>query len=211
LIADFDWTTPIDGIRRDALGHGHCFFHDFVVRHDLVHEPELRRLFCIPAPPGKNELLGFLHADQPRQPLARAAAGKEAVRRFGQRKNGALGSDADVALKHKLEAARHAVAVDRGEHRLADVGDHARPSRHYVKPVVHHRCRGASGALFEVRAAAECFVSRAGDHDHAHVVVEIELRQECRQFIAQLRIERVHRLGAVQGNDGNAVGDVEQM
>src|SRR3989304_4125025 len=66
--------------RGDALGECHGLRHDLVVRHDLVHHSERCRFLRVPAPPGENEFLRLLDADEPRQPLARSASRGASVR-----------------------------------------------------------------------------------------------------------------------------------
>ena len=95
--------------------------------------------------------------------------------------------------------------------RLAHAGDQAGPFGHHVEPVVHHRRGRAGGAFLQVGAAAERFVAGAREDDDAHVIAEVKLRQQHRQLGAQLRVERVHRLGSIQGDDGDAVLDSARM
>ena len=98
---------------------------------------------------------GELVADESRQPLARAAARKETVRHFGQGENGVLGADRDVALEHHLVSAGHAIALDRGNHRLAHVRDDARRPGREVMTVVHHFLRRPRRTLRDQRGARE--------------------------------------------------------
>ena len=120
-----------------------------------------------------------------------------------------LGRDEEVAAQSQLEPAGDGHAVDRPDDRLADERERTALLR---RPVVVaeglDRRSGARAQLLEVEPGAERGVG-AGEDDDVDPVVAVEVADRAVERGAELAVERVARLRAVQGHGGDPVGDVE--
>src|SRR5262249_61780148 len=119
---------------------------------------------------GQNELKRAAPSDQPRQPLRAAAAGKQSQLDLGLAELRVLDGDADGARHRRLAAAAQRKAVDRRDHRLAEILDE-----------IEHLLADTAGPfgvdrtrmreLADIGAGYECLVARAGEDDAAHPAV----------------------------------------
>ena len=92
-------------------------------RNDFVDEPDAIGLLRADHLSGEDELQGAALADQPRQTLRAAAARKESELDLGLAELRALHRDPDGAGHRRLAAAAERKAVDRRDHRLAEILD----------------------------------------------------------------------------------------
>ena len=92
-------------------------------RNDLVDEADAIGLLRADHLSGEDQLQRASLADQPRQTLRSAAAGNEPERDFGLAEFRGLHRDPDGAGHRRLAAAAEREAVDRRDHRLAEVFD----------------------------------------------------------------------------------------
>ena len=106
----------------------------------------------------------------------------------------------DVAAEHELEAAGHARAVHRRDHRLPD-----RPQR--GTGVGRRERRAERDDLLDVGARGEHGVDR-GEHDHVDRVVAVDVARELLDLLAHRERERVLGLGPVDGEREHAIGDL---
>jgi photosystem II stability/assembly factor-like uncharacterized protein len=113
--------------------------------------------------------------------------------------DGVGGGDAQVAPQREFEAARHGVALDRGDHRLAE--QHARGPHGAVAVVVHLIAATLAHGL-EVRPGAEGSAG-AGQHGDASVVVGVEAPERVRQRRGRRAVDAVLHFRAVDGDDRN--------
>ncbi len=54
--------------------------------------------------------------------------------------------------------------------------------------------------MFEIRSGAESAVPRTGDHREPDIVIRLDRIQPLRKLPAELGVQRVHRLRAIQGD-----------
>src|SRR5207244_6811847 len=104
----------------------------------------------------------------------------------------------------ELAAAAEREAVDRRDHRLAEVLDH-------VEDVLAGE-RGLAAAgrrlhreLVDVRACDERLFARAGHDDRAHILVTLQIEHRAAQLVNRLRVQRVEHLGPVDRDQADAV------
>ena len=92
-------------------------------RHDFVDQPDAIGLLRADHFAGEDELQGPAFADQARQALRAAAAGKEPELHLGLAELGAFHRDPDGAGHRRLAAAAERKAIDGRDHRLAEIFD----------------------------------------------------------------------------------------
>ena len=197
-------------VGRDLARHRHRLVHHFVQRHDLVNEAELLGLLRVPTAPGEYQFLRHLITNQARQPLARATPREEAMRHFGQRKDRIVGSNQNVTLQRHLITARHAIALDGGDHRLADGGNVAGRFSHQIVPVMHHLLGRFRRALLQIRARAKGLVTSAGNNNHLYILAHIQRGEQRHQLLAHGPVDGVHGFRTIERNNSNTVFDSKQ-
>ena len=92
-------------------------------RDNFVDQADAISFGCVDRLSGKNELKGPAFPDQPGQALRAASAGKKAQLHFGLAELCVLGGDSDGASHCGFAAAAEREAVDRSDHRLAEILD----------------------------------------------------------------------------------------
>ena len=108
--------------RAELLGVLHDVFHEAVALEDVVDDAEFLRFFERERVARDHQLDRLALADQARQPLRAAGAGKNAEVHFRQADLARiLARDANVGSHGDLQAAADAVAVDRRDHQLRRV------------------------------------------------------------------------------------------
>jgi hypothetical protein len=128
---------------------------------------------------------------------------------------GAFGRDQEIAVERDLEATGNGDAVDRADERLGVRRERAAERQPAVVAPLPHVGEAFAllhlpGAEFlQVDARAERRVGAGEDH-HVDGVVGVALLDRGRQRLAHRAVERVARLGPVQRNDRDPVGDVDQ-
>ena len=143
--------------------------------------------------------------------VARQAHGDERRAELGR-----SSGNADVAGSGKVEARARAGTVDHGNHWLGRFMQHQAGLRTLGQPsgtLLETRLRrtraldlivGHLADLAGITARAE-HLARAGQHDAAHVLVFRKLTRGVGQFAHQGAIERVHRIGAIEHEQGDTV------
>ena len=111
-----------------------------------------------------------------------------------------LGGDAQVAPDRQLEPAGDRVALDRGDHRLAE--QHPRRPDRPVAVGLDPAARGAARLAhrLEVGAGAE-LAARAGQHRDGQRVVGVEAPERVGQRVRGRAVDRVRHLGPVDRHD----------
>ena len=113
----------------------------------------------------------------------------------------------DIGLQRDGQTYAYGVAVDCGDHRLAQFEggrvDRGCGERTVVNRVVERRC-----AAGEIRSRAKG-PARAGDHDGAHVVVVVAVSIGLTQQRAHLGGVGVELLGAIQREDRHTLIDLD--
>src|SRR5215470_6114783 len=120
-------------VRREAVG-AHAVLREAreVVRqrdrgrarrarwYEPVHESHAERLVAADAPAGEDEVHRVTHADEPRQPHGPEIAERDTEAAAVDAEDGIRRGDAEIAPQRELEPAGHRVALDGGDHRLAE-------------------------------------------------------------------------------------------
>src|SRR5579859_7868180 len=113
-----------------------------------------------------------------------------------------LRGDAKVASQRQLQPTGEAVAVDRGDHRLPGLevaGDAAEAwSR---RRAGSRRLDPRGNQALEVCARAEGAFARTGQHADPDIRVVAKIGPGVGHGLVALDVERVHRLGSVDGDD----------
>src|SRR6266545_1157965 len=139
--------------------------------HELVDDAGILRLLRRERRPAQHQLERLLTADEARQPLRTAGAGKQAQRHLGQSDLvAALRRDAEVAAQRDLQSTAEAVSVDR---RDDDLGRALELARRLVG-AHDERVLRVEVALREdrhVRARGEELLGGAAHHDGPDAVV----------------------------------------
>ncbi|MCY1441367.1 hypothetical protein D9M71_576800 [compost metagenome] len=156
---------------------------------------------------GQAHLHGLGPADGTGQALGAADPRQHAEGDFRQAETGVVGGVYEVAHQRQLAAAAQRVAGDRGDDRLAPRGDAVGLGE--VVVVVDLR-KLLVRQFLDVRAGGEG-LARTGEDDAADLRIGLQAVEHLVEFADQLRVERIQRLGAVQGDQGDALLDLEQQ
>ncbi len=156
---------------------------------------------------GQRQVHGLGLADGARQSLRAASAGNHAQLDFGLAELGRVGRDDDVAHHGKLAAAAQRIAGHRGDHGLADALERFPVARDvfaavhvHVRPVFH-------GADVSPRREG---LFATGDDDAADVGIGLECQQRGAQFVHELIVQRVERLGTIQRQQADSAPGFDQ-
>ncbi len=145
---------------------------------------------------------GPAFADQARQALRAAAAGKEPELHLGLAELGAFNRDPKGAGHRGLAAAAERKAIDRRDHRLAEILDEVEDLLPETAGLFRLEGRGMR-ELADVGARDERFVAGARQDDAAHCAVVARVL-ECRSQIRPgRRIQGVEHLGPIDGHIGD--------
>jgi alkylhydroperoxidase/carboxymuconolactone decarboxylase family protein YurZ len=117
---------------------------------------------------------------------------------FRQGEEGCLGRNDDIAGKCNLETASHRESIDGGDDGLVQVI----ACREAREACCRHGDRISCRLVFQVIAGAEGLVACARDDGHPLVRVLREFVERLFQFHIGWRMQRVHHLGTVDGDDG---------
>src|SRR5262249_56442031 len=135
---------------------------------------------------------------------ARVAAGPchEPHAGLGQAEAGGVGGDDDVAGQGHLESAPERIAVDGGDDGLPV----ARAVGEAAETALGHAYHVAAvlGGEAQVVARGESLVAGAGEDAHPHLGIALEVAPDRVELEVGGRVKRVHALGTVDGDDGDA-------
>src|ERR1700710_1197014 len=110
-------------IGRDLLQNRLGTVNQAGCRNDFVDEADAIGFLRGNSLAGQDELQRSALSDQPRQPLCAATARQQAQLHFGLPELGVLHRDPDGACHRRLAAATKGKAIDRRDHRLAEIFD----------------------------------------------------------------------------------------
>jgi hypothetical protein len=181
----------------EALGHLERPFEMAPIGHDLRDEAHRRRLGGLDDAPAQDQVQRAPQADDPRQALRPAVDERDAEAPLREAEARALGGDAQVTPQRELEAPGQAPAGDRGDRGLG--GGQAREAQRPLRAV---QPRAEAVQRLEVGARAERRVARAGEDEHAGVVVGLEGAEVLQQPLGGRAVHGVAPLGPVDGQDG---------
>jgi hypothetical protein len=135
----------------------------------------------------------------------------DAQRHFGHLDPGALQGDDAVAARGQLEAAAQGDAVQRRDHRLLHLVEVHQQAR-AVARVLRRRIRIAQHVheAADVAAGAEGLGAIAGDDEAGHRRVVLEAADDGEDLVVHLVMQRVHGLGATQGDQLHVAEVVDQ-
>ncbi len=140
---------------------------------------------------------GPAFADQSRQALRAAAAGKESELHLGLAELGVFRRDANGAGHRRLAAAAERETIDGGDHRLAEIFhelEHALPETARFLGFDRRHMR----QFADIRACDEGFVASAGENDAAYGGIVPGILERHTQILPGRRIQRVHHPGAIE-------------
>ena len=157
--------------------------------------------------------IALARPDQPLQREARAGVARQGDVGEGQVEAGGVGHDPQVAGEGQAGTGPGGHAVDRRDHRLLHPGDGGDDRVVVLVDGAEQRVGGAAledlDVLLEVLSDAER-ATRAGQHDAPDGRVVGDLAHRGEQRLLGRDVEAVHRLGPVEGEGRDAVGDLEQ-
>ena len=176
-----------------------------LVWHDLVDQTPLERSLGVKKRARQAELLGAANTDGLGQHDREAPAGEQANAGVGIGEAGTIGGDEEIASECDLESACDRSAVDGTDHWFAMRWNGSAIWRWGIgfAPTL----AGAELAQIEARAKRRI---GSGEDDGVHVVVVVAPRDRRWKRRGKLGVERVARIGTIEGDGGNAVDDVDQ-
>ena len=155
---------------------------------------------------GQAHFHGLGLADGAGQALGAADTGQHAQVDLRLAEAGIVGGIDEVADHCQFAAATQGVASHRGNQRLAAIGDAVSGG----EEVIHEDLRVLQvDHLLDVGTGGKGLAG-TGQHHATDVRVILELIQRLVHFIQYLGIQRVQRLGAVQGDQANALAGLDQ-
>ncbi|AHB08419.1 hypothetical protein U875_10590 [Pandoraea pnomenusa 3kgm] len=185
--------------RCELLRQRECPLARHAFRHQPVHQPDLERLLRAHGAACEDHVERAAHADQPRQTYGAAVDERYPETAAKDPECRGIVRDTQIAPQGQLEAARHGMAADRGNHGFVEVATREAHravataiGRHHIAPlgVVERR---------EIGAGAErCAL--AAQHRDARIGVLLK----CDQRVAQGgRHRAVHRVAPRRAREGN--------
>ena len=134
------------------------------LRRDFHHQADGERLLGRDRIAEENHFFGFGRADQTRQSLRAAAAGKGADLYFRQTEARRLRGDAKIRGQRQLAAAAERITGHRGDHRLRQRLDLVEQNLKLARVAVGGFGVGVAAHLADVRAGAKNLVAAGDDH-----------------------------------------------
>ena len=171
-------------------------------RNDLVDQPDAIGFLRADHLSGQNELQGATLADQPRQSLRATAARDKSERDLGLAEFRGLDRDPDGAGHRRLAAAAEREAIDRRDHRLAEILDQIED---FLAEAARLLCleRRDMRELADVGSCDESLVAGACQDDAAYCSVVSRIFERGPQILPGRRIQRVEHLGPIDGHIGD--------
>ena len=126
---------------------------------------------------------------------------------LGRAEPGALLGDDQVARERDAERAGEHVPVRGDDRRLSELAERDEDLREEARREVLVRGRRVGRETAEVAAGREHLLVRGGEDDDADVVVRLRVRERREQLGEQRVGERVARLGIVEGDRRDVLGD----
>jgi hypothetical protein len=170
----------------------------------FVHQAPIVRLAGIDHAPGQDQLECPAQAHDPRQALCAAVDQRHSPAALGVTELGVAGCDPQVAPQRQLEAARQAIAGDRGDRRLrrGDPGEAHRAFGLGVEPLVDRGGRVFPLPLsrplahrLQVGSRTEGLRPLAREYQRPGVVIGLEVAVAVEQQARRLVVDGVAALG----------------
>src|SRR5205809_2997024 len=185
--------------------------HQLRGRNDLVHEADAVRLLRGDRCAGKNQLQRAAFTDQPREALCSAAARNDAQRNLGLAELRVLRGDPERAGHGRLATAAERKAIDRGDHRLAEILDQVE-NRLAERARLFCLDRRDTGQLVDVGSGDERLVAGPCEDDAAHGCVIPRVRKGRSEVLPGPPVQGVEHLRAIQRDVGDgAILPVEDV
>src|SRR5437870_2946547 len=169
---------------------------------DLVHEADAVRLLRADRCAGKNQLQRAAFTDQPREALCSAAARNDAQRNLGLAELRVLRGDPERASHGRLATAAERKAIDRGDHRLADILDQVE-NRLAERARLFSFDRRDTGQLVDVGSGDERLVAGPCKDDAAHGGVIPRVLEGRSEVLPGPPVQGVEHLRAIQRDVGD--------
>ena len=173
--------------------------------HDGGHQAEIARLVRAQLALAHEDLERAVATERTHERAGQAGVGHQPDAVEGGHEAGLLGRDDDVGGERQAHSGPGGDAVDRGDDRLRQVAD--RLDQRVVLGGQHGPEVALLGSAAQVGAGAEA-AAGAGDHDSARRLVARGDLERGQQLFAELAVERVERLGPVEREGRDAVGDL---
>src|SRR5690554_1146477 len=182
------------------------FLQQLIHREDLGHQARLFGFLGVHLATGQAHFHGLGLADGAGQALGAADSGQYAQVDFRLAEAGVVGGIDEVADHRQLATTTQGITGNSSDQRLAAVGDAVGGG----KEVVHEYVGVLQiDHLLDVGAGGEGLAG-AGQYHAADVRIVLELVQGLVQLIQHLGVEGVQRLGAVQGDQTDALAGFDQ-
>ena len=171
-----------------------------LLRDDLVHEAQPKRLVGVESSPGGEQRAGRARTDRP-QHVGRDRRRDQAEPHLRERERRALGGDRDVGARDEAGAPAERRAVDPRHDRLRARVDGLEGGRHpfRVRDVLLPGELATRRHPVEIGTGAERGARPAQDHDPDHRV-GCQVAEGLGQRLEERGIQRVPAIGAVQGH-----------
>ena len=198
---------------RDLTGDLHGLLHQVVVGYDAVHEAEFERLLGIEHIAEERDFRGLGPAEQAGEIPAAAGFREHAALREDGAHLRVLAGNADIAAEGHIHAVAGCGAVEGADHWLVHAVDDDGRAVVEVEQLVASAAGGAGavGGLFlEVETGAEA-APGAGHDNGANLARDVGLHKHAGQFAKHGTANRVHALGAVEGDGENALIEIDEQ
>src|SRR6266403_1762005 len=169
---------------------------------DLVHEADAVRLLRADRCAGKNQLQRAAFADQPREALCSAATRNDAQRNLGLAELRVLRGDPERAGHGRLATAAERKAIDRGDHRLAEILDQVE-NRLAERARLFCFDRRDTGQLVDVGSGDERLVAGPCEDDAAHGGVIPRVLERRSEVLPGPPVQGVEHLRTIQRDVGD--------
>ena len=186
------------GKLRELFGQRPGFGQRLSLGYQTVGQPPVVGLAGADLAASQDHVEGAAVTDQPRQPHRAAVDQRHAPAPAKHAEPGALRGHAQVAPQRELEAARHGVPLDGGDHRL---GQKMACRPHRARPLrILQRDAVSTGRDLEIVAGAKRAAATRQDR-HRLTIVGIEGEEGVAQQARGLGIDGVARLGEAVDRD----------
>ena len=173
-------------------------------------QPDPQGLVGVHHAPGEDQIERAPLPDKPQKALRAGEPGNEPQLDLRLAETHRVGGDSECARKGELTPAAERKAVQRGNHRFAEVLEQLENvlPRHCVSlRLVGTKLR----ELLDVRARDKCLLASSGDDDDTDGVVALQLQRRPPDVVDRVGIERVEDAGPVDGDGRNAAIAFEEQ
>ena len=196
------------GELQDLVGPGPNFLAELVGRHHLVGQAPLEGLLSRVLAAEEPDLASPLLTDGPGHQAGAETGVERADPRTVLTERRVVGGDGQVTQQVQDVPAADGEPVDRRDHRLGNVADHAVQRVHLEQPALRRPVVARLHPLLLVAAGAERLVARAGEADDADLVADPGPLERQHQLVDGARAEGVVALRPVDRDPGEALLDL---